>query len=274
MVAFAGKLPTDSRAMPFWLKKALTLPFMPLHFALLAGLAGLVLLFWTKRQKLGRALFAAAVVVLAVFSNRGVAGLLIASLETKYAAIPEAQSVAQLPPAAATCRTIVVLGGGHSDSPELSHLSQLSTSALGRLTEGVRLARLLPEARLIVSGYNGTKTFPHAQILAGAAQSLGVAPSRIVRFDNTRDTEEEAQAIAHEVGPEPFLLVTSAWHMPRSIALSEKAGLHPIPAPADFMHRSDPNQTFLAWDVGALERSTKALHEYLGLFWSRLRSRS
>jgi uncharacterized SAM-binding protein YcdF (DUF218 family) len=59
------------------------------------------------------------------------------------------------------------------------------------------------------------------------------------------------------------------------MALCEKAGLHPIAAPADFMLRpgADTGWGLVAWDLGALERSTKALHERLGLFWARLRGR-
>lgn len=261
--------------MLFWLKKTLTIPFLPLYFVLLAGFAGLVLLFCTRRQKLGRAFVALALFALAVFSNSGVAQFLIAPLENQYAAIPEARAANDLPPTANVCRFIVVLGGGHGDAPQLSRLSQLSPSALGRLTEGVRLAYLLPEAKLIVSGYNGPRELSHAQILADSAQSLGIAPARIVRFDNTRDTDDEAQAILREIGPQPFLLVTSAWHMPRAMALCKKAGLNPIAAPADFMERGrlDESCSFLAWDIGALERSTKAIHERLGLFWAKMRKR-
>ncbi|MBK9992328.1 MAG: YdcF family protein [Verrucomicrobia bacterium] len=262
--------------MLFWLKKILTLPFLPLHFALMAGSAGIVLLFWTKRQKTGRALVTIAVLALAIFSNKGVARFLIAPLESQYAAIPEARSTSELPARIQACRTIVVLGGGHSDSTTLSRVNQLSSSALARLIEAVRLARLMPEAQVIVSGYNGPKTLSHAQILAEAAQSLGLAPERIIRLDTTRDTHDEALELARRLGSEPFLLVTSAWHMPRSMALCEKVGLHPIAVPTDFMLRQevDSGWRILAWDLGALERSTKAIHERIGLFWSRLRGQS
>ena len=258
--------------MLFWLKKALTLPFLPLYFSLFAGLIGTVLL-WSKRQKTGRVLVTAAVLTLVVFTNKGVALLLLAPLETQYAAIPEAQVARNLPVQVLACHTIVVLGGGHSDTTELSRVNQLSTSSLSRLTEAVRLARLLPDAKLIVSGYNGPNHLSHAQILAEAALSLGVAPDRIVRLDTTRDTDDEARELAQRLKGEPFLLVTSAWHMPRAMALCEKVGSHPVAAPADFMLRpgADTGWSLLAWDIGALERCTKAIHERLGLLWARLR---
>jgi uncharacterized SAM-binding protein YcdF (DUF218 family) len=261
--------------MLFWLKKALTVPFLPLYFALCTGLLGSGLL-WTKRQKLGRALVTAAALSLLIFSNKGVALLLLSPLESRYAPIPETESNADLPATVTACRAIVVLGGGHSDTPQLSRVNQLSSSALSRLAEAVRLARLLPEATLIVSGNNGPDHPSHAQILAEAARSLGVAPERIVRLDDTRDTEDEALELARRLGHTPFLLVTSAWHLPRSMVLCENAGLRPVPAPADFMVRpgADTGWGLVTWDLGALERSTKAIHERLGLFWVRLRGQA
>jgi uncharacterized SAM-binding protein YcdF (DUF218 family) len=261
--------------MLFWLKKVITVPFLPLYFVLCTGLLGSLLL-WTKRQKLGRALVTASVLSLMIFANKGVALLLLAPLETRYAAIPEARATSDLPAPVTTCRTIMVLGGGHSDTTELSRVNQLSTAALSRLAEAVRLARLLPDAKLIVSGYNGPDHPSHAQILAEAALSLGVAPERIIRLDKTRDTDDEAQELARLVGHEPFLLVTSAWHLPRAMALCKRAGLNPIAVPADFMLRpgTDTGWELVAWDLGALERSTKAIHERLGLLWARLRSRA
>ena len=230
--------------MLFWLKKALTAPFLPLYFALFTGLLGSALL-WTKRQKTGRALVTAAALSLAIFANKGVALLLIAPLESKYAAIPEARVATNLPAQVTACHTIVVLGGGHSNTTNLSRVNQLSSASLSRLTEAVRLAHLLPGAN---------------------------APERIVRMDDTRDTEDEALELVRHLGHEPFLLVTSAWHLPRAMALCEKAGLHPIPVPADFMARpgADTGWQLFAWDLGALERSTMAIHERLGLFWVRL----
>ncbi len=259
--------------MLFWFKKALTIPFLPLYFSLLTGAFGSMLL-WTRRPKLGRVLITVAVLSLTAFSNKGVALFLLGSLETRFAPIPEIHAETNLPAQIAGCRTIVILGGGHSNTNELSRVNQLSTSALGRLTEGVRLAHLLPNSKLIVSGYNGPKELSHAQILAEAAISLGVAPDRIIRFDATRDTDDEAQELARRLGLEPFLLVTSAWHMPRAMALCVKAGLQPIAAPADYQQRpgEEISYPFLSWDLGALEMSTKAIHERLGLLWAKLRN--
>jgi uncharacterized SAM-binding protein YcdF (DUF218 family) len=262
--------------MFFWLKKLLTLPFLPLYFSILAGALGLALLLFTRRQKLARVLLLTATFVLALFSNKGVARLLIEPLEGTYAPIPEAITARELPENARHSVAVVVLGGGHGEAAGFSRVNQLSSSALRRLAEGVRLAHLLPTASLIVSGYQGPNEISHAQVLAEAAESLGIAGNRILRFDKTRDTDDEAQELKRTLGEQPFLLVTSAWHMPRAMALCEKAGLHPVAAPADYMLRVDADSGWasLTFDLGALERSTKAIHERLGLFWAKLRGRA
>jgi uncharacterized SAM-binding protein YcdF (DUF218 family) len=60
------------------------------------------------------------------------------------------------------------------------------------------------------------------------------------------------------------------------MALCENAGLRPVPAPADYMVRpgAETGWGLVTWDLGALERSTKAIHERLGLLWVRLRGRA
>ena len=90
---------------------------------------------------------------------------------------------------------------------------------------------------------------------------------------DSRDTADEAEIIAKMIGREKFILVTSAAHMPRSMALFRKRGLQPIPAPADFLVReaqgSDPSRFFPG--AGSLGQVETAVHEYLGLAWAWLR---
>src|SRR5438105_152537 len=80
------------------------------------------------------------------------------------------------------------------------------------------------------------------------------------------DTEEEAEAVQKLVHGARVALVTSAWHMPRSVALFHAAGLDPLPCPADFKSHSGDTVSLddLFWDVGALDRSTCAVREHIG----------
>lgn len=251
---------------------------MPLPFCLALIAIGLGLAhFSKKRARPGRWLGLAGLGLLLLLSNKFVSVQLVHPLEARYPAIPELVAGQPLPPPLAACRFVVVLGGGNGNSPGLSATNQLSTSALSRMTEAVRLLRVLPEARLIVSGPGDDSGHPtHATMLGRAAESLGVDRSRIVYIDQARDTEDESQATAQIVGAAPFALVTSAWHMPRAMALFRHAGLAPLAAPADFSAHTDDS---FYWgdvlpDTSSLERSTWAVRERLGYLWIWLRGKT
>jgi uncharacterized SAM-binding protein YcdF (DUF218 family) len=110
--------------------------------------------------------------------------------------------------------------------------------------------------------------------MAAAARELGVDPQHIVVGPLARDTHREAVALRPVVGTRPFVLVTSASHMPRSMALFRKVGLHPIASPGDYKIRSAGEQrvhlNHFFPQAGALNNSTSALHEYFGILWSKL----
>jgi uncharacterized SAM-binding protein YcdF (DUF218 family) len=140
--------------------------------------------------------------------------------------------------------------------------------------EGVRLAQRLPATQLILTGPGIiTNDLTHGAVLAQAAQSLGVTPARTELLTSARDTEEEIKALRERFGDTPVALVTSAWHMPRTMAYARKAGLNALPCPADFTARPNEQFRWNDWtcDLTGLERSTKAIYERLGTLWARLR---
>jgi len=261
--------------MLFWLKKLIGFWLMPLPFCLLLLAVGLGLMRSARRARLGRRLSIAGTALLLLFGNKFVSVWLVHPLEARYAAIPELPAGTPVPPPLAACHFVVVLGGGNGNSAGLPATSQLSTGALSRLTEAVRLLRLLPEARLIVSGPADGDHPSHAVMLSRAAESLGVERSRIVFIDQAQDTEDESLATARIVGREPFSLVTSACHMPRAMALFRHAGLAPLPCPADFTAHvgDDVHWRDFLWDVESLERSTVAVRERIGYLWIWLRGK-
>ena len=261
--------------MFFWLKKSVSFWLMPLPFCLTLLVMGLVLL-WTRRARLGRGLLVTATLLLLAISNKYVSNLLVQPLETRYATIPELKADAPLPPALAACRFVVVLGSGHGNTEGLSATSKLSVSGLARITEGVRLLRRLPNAQLIASGGTEDARDPtHASILVQAAASLGIDPHRALVIEDARDTEEESLAVKRLVGRESFALVTSAAHMPRTLALFHHAGLYPVPCPTDFSSRPNahPNLSDYSWDVESVVRTTWAVRERIGYLWIWLRGR-
>jgi len=245
-------------------KKLIAAVMLPFPIALALLMLGLLLLWFTKRQRGGRRLISLAAVLFLVGGYDVLSAPLIQPLERAYVALGPA-AVQALAPAPIA---VVVLGSGfRADAATLPPNDQLSTNGLARLIEGVRLVHLLPRARLIVSDGLG-----QGRALADTAAFLGVAPERVVLEQRSLDTADEAALLPPLVGGAPFLLVTSAAHMRRAMALCRKQGLNPIAAPADFTGGG------YEWSVGDLiprasgfARADHALHEWIGLWWSRLR---
>jgi len=263
--------------MLFWLKKTIGYWLMPLPFCMALMVAGLLLLRSTRWPRAGRRLLIAGVLLLVVFSNKQVGKALLRPLENQYAPIPDFVDGAPLPPRLAECQAIVVLGGGHADQGGLSAVGQLSSSSLARLTEAVRLARARAYIPVFVSGpAMGPGGRTHATVLAVAAASLGVDPKRIIQIDVARDTDDEVRVVKELIGPKiPFALVTSAWHMPRAMGLMKKAGLKPLPCPADFLSRGNGELHLTDWmcDVSGLQQSTWGIYERLGTTWAKMQGK-
>ena len=244
-------------------KKLLAACLLPFPIALALLLLGLTLLRFTKRQRAGTRLVVASVVLLVATGFDFYSGVLLRPLEGRYRALGSSEVQAMAPAPAA----VLVLGSGYRPNATLPPNDRLSTSGLARLIEGVRLLRMLPEARLIVSD-----GFGQGQSLAETAVFLGVPRERIVLEPFSRDTAEEAALLRPLVGDAPFFLVTSASHMRRAMALFQKQGLAPVAAPADFIGGSSG---FAAADLvpgtSGFRRTDQALHEWIGLAWAKLR---
>jgi uncharacterized SAM-binding protein YcdF (DUF218 family) len=260
--------------MLFLLKKFLGFWLMPLPLSL--ALIGMGALLWccTRWRTLGRSTALGGCVWLGVCSNGGVGTWWVRGLEARFPAQPVLSADVPLPSGLERSRWVAVLGGGHSVVPGWSANQQLSTSALARVVEGVRIVRQLPQARLVVSGPpDGAEGGPaHASLLREVAAALGVEADRIVEISTARDTAEEAAALRRLVGDDPVALVTSAWHMPRAVALCQGERLDVLACPADFAARSPSLRPvdFMTWNVGGLERSTRGIHERLGAAWAWL----
>jgi uncharacterized SAM-binding protein YcdF (DUF218 family) len=256
----------------FFMKKLVSQFLYPLPFSSLILAAGLLLVLYSRRQKLGKSLSIIGLVLLFGFSFEPLSSQLIYSLERPFTPLftpyrPSPQNGTEI-------EWIVVLAGGHGAAPHLPATSQLSPASLARVVEGVRLHQHLPHSKLVFSGGTVSQGVSSGAIMAAAARELGVNPQHLVVGPLARDTHREAVALRHVIGASPFVLVTSASHMPRSISLFRKAGLHPIASPGDYKVRSAGEQrvrlNHFFPQAGALNDSTSAVHEYLGMLWSKL----
>ncbi len=261
----------------FALKKLLSAALQPCSLLLTVMVLGLLLLFFTKRQRTARGLLTAGLALLALMFLAPVARTLVRPLETAYSPLlPEAtQVVSAMPDGSLPPRWVVVLGGGHIEGPSLSPVQKLSESSLVRLAEGIRLQRLLPESKLVLSGGGDSAGETEAETLAGAGTSLGAPPDRMVLESQSRDTIDEVRALHAMLGQDRFALVTSANHLPRAMAMFRKAGMNPVPAPTDYLAMGGDSD-LLGYFPHAQAGLTveRALHEYLGLFWARMRGQA
>jgi uncharacterized SAM-binding protein YcdF (DUF218 family) len=236
----------------------------PLPLALIVGVAAAVC-GWRGRRRWALALLIVTAAIVFVGGMVPVGNAVLRPLEDSYPPLV----VARLP----EVRYVVVLGSGYSPRDDVPITAALDEEGLRRIVEGVILARRLSGAKLIVSGGASVGRAAPALGYARLAGDLGVPSSSIVVLDRARDTYEEAQAIVARVGSTPFILVTSAAHMPRAIWLMRHEGANPIAAPTGQLADVPLRET--GWSVwlpssGGLLRVQLALHEYLGLAAARL----
>jgi len=264
----------------FALKKLLSAALQPTSLLLAVMIAGLVLLRFTKKQRMARALLTTGLTLLLLLSIGPVARAFVRPLETTYPPLlAQVTSASEtLPDGSPAPRWVVVLGGGHSESRSLAAVQQLSGPTLARLAEGIRLQRLLPDSKLVLSGGGSRPGTTEADLLAAAGVSLGVPQESMVLETQSWDTIDEVRELRAMVGGERFVLVTSAMHLPRAMAMFKQAGMNPIPAPVDYLAADETagisHVLGLSPHATAGLRIERALHEYLGRFWAKLRGQA
>jgi uncharacterized SAM-binding protein YcdF (DUF218 family) len=158
----------------FFMKKLVSQFLYPLPFSSLILVAGLLLIWSSRHRKLGKSLSVTGLILLFVFSFVPLSDQLIYSLERPFTPLftphrPTLQQEAEI-------QWIVVLAGGHGTAPHLPATSQLSSTSLARVVEGIRLHRRLPHSKLVFSGGVVEEGVSSGAAMAAAARELGVDP--------------------------------------------------------------------------------------------------
>jgi len=166
---------------------------------------------------------------------------------------------------------IIVLGGGHGFDERLPANSLLSSNALGRLSEGIRLHRQLPNSKLILSGYSASGRTSQAEMLQQTALLLGVDKENTILQSDPGNTYEEAKVYASSFRRQhPVILVTSAAHMPRAVIMFEKFDIHPVASPTNYrLKGSWKEKKFGLPSMGYISHMNSGLYEYAAIFRSR-----
>ncbi len=262
--------------MWFILSKFLPLLVVPLGLCLFLIVLALI---FRNRANLSRNLLLLLIAVIFISGNRWVATKAVQSLEWQHlppAEIPQADA-------------IVTLGGGHrhQDWPRL-------IAEVGEAGDRYLLAGHLQQEgyadTIIVSGgiiYQFGYENSEAQAILSVLKMLGVDEESVIleeRSTNTYENAVETRKIVEEQGFEKILLVTSALHMPRALALFEKQGLDVVAIPTDYsITEFELNQIvdptfatvllFIVPDVEYMAINSRVIREYIGIAVYRMLGR-
>lgn len=247
----------------FVLKKLVGAFFMPLSVIILLLLIGLVALWFTRRERLGKILVTAATLLLMASSCGLVADAVLRPFESQYATLEDLSEHEEV-------RWVIVLGAGHVTNPALPVTSQVAEAGLVRLAEGIRIYRELPGAKLVLSGENIGDPRSVAEAMADVARVLGVPDEDMVLLKDPRDTAEEARAAQALISGQAIIVVTEASHMPRAMYLFEQAGMKAIAAPTGHRVMGDGPGALLPPRALHLRKTERMVHELLGNLWVRI----
>jgi len=234
-------------------------------------------LFLRKHPGWQRAVLIGALAVLFLGGNRWVSYSLTKNLEWKH-----------LPPAEMPKAEVIVLLGGGTEPPEPPRPMVELNGAGDRIVYAAYLYQQGKADRILISGgttwMTGQTSNPAAD-MGALLDLLGVPEERLLLQGRSQNTYEDALyscEMLKEMGVQRILLVTSASHMPRALALFEKQGMQVTPAPVDFKvtqkgwddlrSGSLANRLiYLMPNASDLGLTTNSLKEYIGMWVYRLR---
>lgn len=250
----------DPALFPY-LTRIFWLSVQPLSLVALLLVLGLGL-SWLRRRWPARLAIGVALLLLLLCCFTTFGYLLITPLENRFARPDEPVRI----------DGIVVLGGGMDGEVNTRRGGWELNRSGDRMVEGVRLALRHPDAKVLFAG-GASILAPGQESEALAARRMlidfGIAPERIVLDEKSLNTEENARfakELAGDTAGQTWLLVTSAFHMPRAVGLFRSVDFPVVPWPADYLAsgaeglRFKPDQS-----TENLAVTTIALKEWIGL---------
>src|ERR1700738_4886926 len=250
----------------FVLSKTLGIMLLPTNFLIGVGLLGAILLA-TRFASLGRKLLIASIALLAICEFSPVGKCLLYPLESRFPPWDAARGAPD---------GIVVLGGAIEPALSAAHGVAVVRGLADRMITTAAVAHRYPNARIIFSGGSGnliSDDAREADYASAVFESLGGSKSRLTMERRSRNTQENAEfskALAAPKSGERWLLVTSAFHMPRSVGLFRKTGFAVEPYPVDWRQRGTIDLlTFSIVANEGLGRVDTGVREWIGLvaYW-------
>jgi uncharacterized SAM-binding protein YcdF (DUF218 family) len=239
----------------------------PVSLAIIVGVLG-ILLGFSRFARAGRALMAGAIIALAAGLLTPLGALLLRPLEERFPPPP-----ADIPAPAG----IIVLGGAMDTERSEARGQIYLTADAARLITGIELVRRYPSARLIFTGGSAGLLLEGQAEAIGARKfwrSLGVPEERMAFEEKSRNTWENALFTRDLTKPKPgetWLLVTSAWHMPRSVGIFRRIGFNVIPYPVAYRTFGDARDFLLSPSmIDRVAMLDLSVREWAGLLAYRL----
>ena len=206
-------------------------------------------------------LFGAGSLIYIILANGPISYWLIGNLESRYPALNSFDGIKKFD-------KIVILSGHAVPDSYFPISSKVSSSTAFRLIEALRIWRLFPESTILISGQ---KDVP--ELMGKVLYALGLPANRLIIEAESTTTYKNAVILQKKLNEKPFILVTSAGHMPRAMAVFKKLGMKPIPAPTDYMVGNNPLAAEFLPSPSHLMYSDMAIHEYIGILYYKLTGR-
>lgn len=166
----------------------------------------------------------------------------------------------------------MVLGAGFTNDTNLLPLHQLSHTVKGRLVEGYRIYRQLPDAKLITSGPKSNGVTAQGTMVGRAAIQLGVAPQDTFNLNNPYNTQTEAKYYANRFKEQDTVIIaTNALHMRRAMFWFSHFGKTPIPAPTNYIMKNGSYEPdpFFRFSLKYRKILGKVFKEYVGYWYAK-----
>ena len=227
----------------FIVKKIVSITIMPLSISLFILFIGLLFLN-TNQIKKAKFFLTTGFISLILIAYQPFSNFLLQPLETKYSKLTSLPN-------------------------NITHILLLGGDLNNRGWEALRLYHNINNVKIITSGYPGGRKIAEAIRTANILQELGIPRKDIIIHAKPKDTKEEAIKTKELLGEKPFILVTSAYHMTRAIAIFKKEGLNPIAAPTDI--KAKQTRYFSIPAGHNIKKTEVALHEYFGILWAKIR---
>ncbi|KRQ03617.1 YdcF family protein [Bradyrhizobium sp. DASA03076] len=244
---------------------------LPLNLLVELGIIAVVLMA-TRFARFGRKLAVATLVLLALAAFSPLGNLLLYPLESRFP---------PWNPSRGAPDGIIVLGGSVDTDLSAAHRTPVVAHAADRLLAPAELARRYPKARIVFTGGSANLVSTDAReadYSVPILEGIGIPKERLVVERNSRNTYENAIFTKRLVQPKPgerWLLITSAFHMPRSMGIFRKAGFDVEAYPVDW-RMGGPDDLFSFTNISAdgLGRTDVAVREWIGLLAYRLMGRT